>query len=187
MIKGVNPTNWRCCQLQLHSLEEEEDAECTYWRILSNNWLTKKDEKCCKDISFDLWGGLMKKLRATLIYQSVFFSERPYIPKCFFLWETLTGAALPICVMLYFLKINYFLSENSEPFACILCLQLQDMLDLLGCLLCFLSYFRMIDLSCRLPHLSGPASKELVWQLFFQPFVNDRKWQPWLYQFLSHL
>ena len=51
----------------------------------------------------------------------------------------------------------------------------------------FLSYFRMIDLSCRLPHLSGPASKELVWQLFFHPFVNDRKWQPWLFQFFSHL
>lgn len=104
----------------------------------------------------------------------------------------MTGAVLPICVILYFfkhliLKISCFLSENSEPFAFILCLQLQDMLDLLGCLLCFLSYFRMIDLSCRLPHLSGPASKELVWQLFFHPFVNDRKWQPWLFQFFSHL
>ena len=139
---------------------------------------------------------LIDKERWKVLQRYIFWSmgrfnekteSHPYIPKCFFLWETLTGAALPICVMLYFLKINYFLSENSEPFACILCLQLQDMLDLLGCLLCFLSYFRMIDLSCRLPHLSGPASKELVWQLFFQPFVNDRKWQPWLYQFFNHL
>ena len=139
---------------------------------------------------------LIDKERWKVLQRYIFWSmgrfnekteSHPYIPKCFFLWETLTGAALPICVMLYFLKINYFLSENSEPFACILCLQLQDMLDLLGCLLCFLSYFRMIDLSCRLPHLSGPASKELVWQLFFQrqkmaamivpilqPFVNNR-------------
>ena len=144
--------------------------------------MTKKDEKCCKNISFDLWDGLMKHCCALpillLIAQCTkvqrFFScgSVPYITKCFFLWEILTGAALSVCVMLYFskhliLKINCFLSEKSEPFACILCLQLQDMLDLLGCLLCFLSYFRMIDLSCRLPHLSGPASKEPVWQRFF--------------------
>ena len=132
-----------------------------------------------------------KVLQKYIFWSMGRFNEKteslPFIPECFFHWESLTGAALQICVMLYFLKINYFLSENSEPYACILCLQLQDMLDLLGCLLCFLSYFRMIDLSCRLPHLSGPASKELVWQLFFQPFVNDRKWQPWLYPFLSYL
>ena len=124
----------------------------------------------------DFFKQLIDKERWKVLKRYIFWSmgqfnekteSHPYIPKCFFLWETLTGAALPICVMLYFLKINYFLSEKSEPFACILCLQLQDMLDLLGCLLCFLSYFRMIGLSCRLPHLSGPASKELVWQLFF--------------------
>ena len=46
-----------------------------------------------------------------------------------------------LCDIIFFkhliLKISCFLSENSEPFACIFCLQLQEMLDLLGCLLCF--------------------------------------------------
>ena len=61
--------------------------------------------------------------------------------KTFSLGDLDRGGITNLCDIIFFkhliLKISCFLSENSEPFACILCLQLQEMLDLLGCLLCF--------------------------------------------------
>ena len=60
--------------------------------------------------------------------------------KTFSLRDFDRGGITNLCDIIFFkhliLKIS-FLSENSEPFACIFCLQLQEMLDLLGCLLCF--------------------------------------------------
>ena len=99
---------------------------------------------------------LIDKERWKVLQRYIFWSmgrfnekteSHPYIQKCFFLWETLytkgffslrdldRGSITNLCDIIFF-ENQLFLSENSEPFACILCLQLQDMLDLLGCLLC---------------------------------------------------
>ena len=85
-----------------------------------------------------------------LIYQRVFFSERPWQGQHYqFVWYYIFWKSI-ISIWELWTVCLYFVSSITRyvgpPW-------LSSM---------YLSYFRIIDLSCRLPHLSGPASKEPV-------------------------